>query len=420
MSKKENSKTTTPISEIEYPHIIPDTWIWKRLGECGTFISGYTPKQLELSDSGLIPYFKVSDMNRESNQKYMKTSLLFMADGSNNTKKVFSKGTIVYPKNGGALFTNKKRILVSDSVVDLNTGGFLPNSELDTEYMYLYFLNIDFRKCHKGSALPTIDQEKLRNYLVPVPPLEEQKRIVARIEELFSELDAAVATLEQTKEQLAVYRQAVLKEAFEGEWTYQLVTDVISSDKHSMVIGPFGSDLKVSDYCESGVPLVFVKDIRDNFSDKPREYVSVEKAEKLSAHKVSYGDLLITKMGNPPGDCVIYPNNVDAIITADCIKVTVNPEIVNAKYLMYYILSSFGKRQVDEMTCGVAQKKMSLKRFKSFTLPKISLLEQDEIVSEIESHLSVCDKIEETVNTALQEAEAMRQSILKQAFAGEL
>lgn len=171
----------------EVPFAIPEKWKWVRLSDVGNFISGRTPKPAELAETGEIPYFKVSDMNTVGNEINLTITNSYLKE---RPKKVYTAGTIVYPKNGGAVFTNKRRILVRDSIVDLNTGGFVPGGFLNLEYAFKIFLALDFRKISKGTALPTIDQEQLRNYLIPLPPLAEQRRIVARLEELLPHVDA--------------------------------------------------------------------------------------------------------------------------------------------------------------------------------------------------------------------------------------
>lgn len=171
----------------DVPFAIPDKWKWVRLCDLGTFVSGRTPKTHELSEKGKIPYFKVSDMNRSGNERKMIYTELYLKE---NTTRVYKKNTIIYPKNGGAVFTNKRRLLVKDSIIDLNTGGFLPGKMLYIEYAFQIFLSLDFRKISKGTALPTIDQTQLRNYLIPLPPLEEQRRIVEKLNELLPSVEA--------------------------------------------------------------------------------------------------------------------------------------------------------------------------------------------------------------------------------------
>lgn len=182
--KEGKIKKEKPLAEIiddEIPFDIPESWKWCRITDCGVFISGYTPKPTDLTSEGAVPYFKVSDMNTEGNELFLNYTENYL---KSSNPKCFLKNTIVYPKNGGAVFTNKKRILSKNSVVDLNTGGYYPIEPIDLMFVYIFFSNIDFRKCYKGTALPTIDMDRLKSKLFPLPPLAEQKRIVAKLEEI--------------------------------------------------------------------------------------------------------------------------------------------------------------------------------------------------------------------------------------------
>ena len=302
----------------------------------------------------------------------------------------------------------------------------LKKDNIDLKYLFLYLRRKDFvRECikaSKGVAQLNLSTKWLENYEIPLPSLSEQKRIVDKIEELFSELDSAVETLKKTKEQLSVYRQSVLKEAFEKYEALKKVpvTELVADEKYALAIGPFGSNLKVSDYTNNGVRLVFVKDIRNSFSSETTKYISEAKATELTPHCVYQGDLLITKMGDPPGDCCIYPYADRGVITSDCIRIKVDETKMDKMCLLLYIHSAYGKKQIKGMTQGVAQKKISLERFKKFEVPQIDNLEQKELVKYIQSRMSICENIEKTVNDALIQATAMRQSILKKAFEGEL
>ncbi|MBO4444143.1 MAG: restriction endonuclease subunit S [Bacteroidaceae bacterium] len=190
--KLKKEKPLNPITDDEKPFEIPDSWEWVRWRGIGYFMSGQTPKSNELDYTiGGIPYFKVSDMNVQGNEKYMTKTSLFLKSGAKY--KLFPKNAIIYPKNGGAVFTNKKRILSNDSLVDLNTGGYIPSSELFFDYIFYLFSIIDFKKHFKGTALPTVDMESIDKILVPLPPLAEQKRIVEKIEKLFKEIETLKA-----------------------------------------------------------------------------------------------------------------------------------------------------------------------------------------------------------------------------------
>ena len=168
-------------------------WEIKKLGDVVTFKSGYTPKDYELSGVGDVPYYKVSDMNHELNTKYLHHTSLFLKDGC----KSFPKHSIVFPKNGAAIATNKKRILTRESVVDLNTGIICVSNPytLNYEYLYLFIQNIDFRLYTRRGAVPTLDSAELKSLPIPIPPIAEQEKIVA-------ELDCLSGIIEKKKQQL--------------------------------------------------------------------------------------------------------------------------------------------------------------------------------------------------------------------------
>ena len=169
-------------------------WDIKKLGDICDFFAGYTPKQNELSDLGDIPYFKVSDMNRDGNELFMSETELYAV----SPKKIIPKDSIVFPKNGGAVFTNKKRILSQDSVIDLNSEGLFHKDYIDVMFLYYFLQLIDLKDYSKGAALPTIDMTALKNVSINVPPLEEQKRIVKILNEKF---EKHLKNVEKKKEQ---------------------------------------------------------------------------------------------------------------------------------------------------------------------------------------------------------------------------
>jgi type I restriction enzyme, S subunit len=342
----------------------------------------------------------------------------------------------------------------------------------------------------------------LKKCKFPVPPIDEQKDIVAMIESLLSELDSGIESLKTAREQLKVYRQAVLKHAFEGKltaqwreenkdkleppeqllariqqerearyqqqleewkaaikaweagdkegkkpkrpkapirkmdvssdevkqlpslptgWRWIYPEQIAAPEEHAIGIGPFGSNLKVSDYRDSGVPLIFVRNITRNDFLLNLRYIDNDKFSELYAHSVKPLDLVITKMGDPPGDCEIYPEHSSvAVLTADCLKFRLFDRVADRRFYMYYIKSNFVKRQLGLITKGVAQKKISVERFKTLALPLASYEEQVEIADKIEVVFSLIENQEQVISCSLERAEAFRQSVLKNAFNGRL
>lgn len=205
-------------------------------------------------------------------------------------------------------------------------------------------------------------------------------------------------------------------------WIWVTPEEIASPEPHSLGIGPFGSDLKVSDYNEDGVPLVFVRNIRSGvFGSVGDRFVSHGKAEKLRAHCVLPGDVLITKMGEPPGDVCLYPENrPPAIMTADCVRLRLSGAILCRKYFVYAIRSEIVRDQIVARTTGVAQQKISLERFKSIVIPMAPLEEQARLVDEIERQFSRIDAGIAALKRIQANLKRQRAAILKAACEGRL
>ena len=173
--------------EDELTFEVPEGWSIIHLQHIGNFQGGQTPKSDETTDEGTIPYFKVSDMNVPGNEHYMNKVSLYLRDSAKY--KVFPPDSIIYPKNGGAVFTNKKRILTVNSLIDLNTGAYIPSNLVDNKYAYYLFSTIDFNKFYKGTSVPTVDHDSICELFFGLPPLVEQKEIVKQLSEVFKNID---------------------------------------------------------------------------------------------------------------------------------------------------------------------------------------------------------------------------------------
>lgn len=203
-------------------------------------------------------------------------------------------------------------------------------------------------------------------------------------------------------------------------WEIAELGELVAPKPHSLAIGPFGSDLKVSDYRTEGVPLVFVRNIRARDFDLVPTFVTPEKAAELEAHRVDPGDVLITKMGDPPGDTAIYPpGRSHAVLTADCIKATPHPA-VSGVFLSRAIQSPGGASQIAGMTSGVAQQKVSLGKVRRLTVPVAPSAEQERIVVAIEEAFSRVDAGEAGLRTVRQLLKRMREAVLSAAVTGRL
>lgn len=293
------------------------------------------------------------------------------------------------------------------------------NEDIYSKFYYYYFRQNrlgEIQKTFTGSGLQHTSKKKIGALLVPVLPKEEQQRIVDRIEELFSQLDSAVETLKKTKQQLSVYRQAVLKEAFEncGNGSEE---DSIQSVCSNIVDCPHSTPKWV----DNGKLCLRTTNFKRGYLDlTEKNYVSEETFNIRNARLIPLpGDVLYSREGAILGIACIIPKDTYVCLGQRMMLFRTN-ERMNSRFLMHYLNSPRVTSYVTTITGGSASPHINVGDIKNFKVPVPSIKQQEYMLEQLEAKLSVCDNIDKTVDTALQQAEAMRQSILKKAFEGKL
>ena len=213
--------------------------------------------------------------------------------------------------------------------------------------------------------------------------------------------------------QCNVGRFAVTKDS----WQECKVGELAKDERNSFVIGPFGSDLVQADYRESGVPVVFVRDIKKSrFHWISDVYVSDQKAEALKAHSACEGDLVITKMGLPPGIAAVYPESSPAaVITADIIRLRPDSKKVHSSFLCELLNSHDIRKQVYERTAGQTRPKLTLADYKTIRLSLPPLPEQKKIAQ----ILSIWDKAITTTEQLLANSQQQKKALMQQLLTGK-
>lgn len=290
---------------------------------------------------------------------------------------------------------------------------------LTTEFLR-YFIQSKYALLNtkkKGTGTPHLNAEILKQAEIVVPPLSEQERIVARIEELFSELDEAVETLQTTKQQLAVYRQAVYDSVYAASSDLKPITDFFE------ITGGLTKNSKRNEL-PLKMPYLRVANVYYNRLDLSEiKEIGVTEAE-VERCQLFKDDLLVVE-GNGSKDQIgrvaIWDGSIDGCLHQNHIIKGRPRGTMLSQYALFYLISGRGRKQITEIaksTSGLYT--LSTNKVKGLKIPYCDLLQQHRAVDEIQARLSVCDSIEKTVDTALQQAEAMRQSILKQAFEGRI
>lgn len=284
----------------------------------------------------------------------------------------------------------------------------------------IYLLNSPWfkdqvKQYESGTTRKRISRKNLGRIEMIFPPLPEQERIVARIEELFSQLDAGVETLKKTKAQLAVYRQAVLKEAFSCCAEKKSIREMSS-------IVTSGSRGWAKYYCDNGAKFIRIGNLTRNkiYIDLDDiQHVQLPDKAEGTRTKLAPNDVLVSITADL-GNIGLVPNGIgEAYVNQHIAMIRFNNQM-QGEFYAWYLRSEYGQQDLLRNKRGGGKLGLGLDDIRDSRVPVVSNETAESILSIIECRLSVCDSIEHTVDLALQQAEAMRQSILKDAFEGKL
>lgn len=398
------------------------------LKDIGDIISGSTPKTSEPENfGGDIAWITPADLSGYS-EKYISYG------ARNLTQKGYDSCSTQLIPPGTVLFSSRAPIgyvAIAKNPVCTNQGfkSVVPKPWVNSEFLYyqLMYLRKSIQNMGSGTTFKEISGKKFGMVQVTVPPLLDQERIVSRIEELLSQLDASVAELKTAKDRLKVYRQAVLKEAFEGTLTAaeKLGTTLL----RSYIENPRYGTSKKCDYAHSGksVDVYRIPNIDYRTGQISREDMKYTEfpSNELDQIKLESGDILIIRSNGSVSlvgrAALIREVDTKGTFAGYLMRLRIKDKsLLVPKFLLYYLQSHEARIYIEnkaKSTSGVHN--INSTEISGLKIPVFRVDDQRSIVATIESRLSVCDSIERTVNTALQQSEALRQSILKKAFEGD-
>jgi type I restriction enzyme S subunit len=376
---------------------IPKNWQIKKLGEVCEIKNGKNQKMVT-NPNGKYPI-------------YGSAGIMGFAD-----EYLCEEGTTVIGRKG----TINRPIYVNTKFWNVDTAfGFSPKKEfLDNKFLFFFCQSFNFHKLDKSTTIPSLAKSDLQKIDIVLPPLPEQQSIVAKIEELLSELDKGKEQLLTAQQQLKVYRHSLLKWALENN-DYPIFNLVDLNIK--IQIGPFGTQLHKEDYIDNGIPLINPMHIQNgkivpNYSYSIRN----EKMQSLPNYILKEGDVIMGRRGEM-GRCGLVSKTEDGwFCGTGSLFFRPNPTKLNSRFLYYFLSSQPIKKYLELNAGGTTMANLNLKIVKEIPIKLPEIKEQEEIVNEIESKLTICDKIEETISQSLLQAETLRQSILKKAFEGRL
>lgn len=199
------------------------------------------------------------------------------------------------------------------------------------------------------------------------------------------------------------------------EWNLKTLIDFSTKEKNSFVNGPFGSDLLSSELTDVGMPVIYIRDIQSNrYIRKSKVCVTYEKYQSLSACQLTYGDLIISKVGDPPCEAAVYTSDSNGIVTQDVIRIK-TPKTFLSEYLGYLLNSDIGKREVKKIKIAGTRERVSLTDFKKIKLPYPPIIEQQKM-AEI---LATWDEAITTTEAQIKNSEQQKKALMQQLLTGK-
>ena len=461
MTQEENCSINKEVA----PHEIPANWVWATLNDIGTIASGSTPSTKEEAFwGGDIPWLTPADLTGYKRKLIEKGARNLTNKGLNAcSARLLPKGTILFSSRAPIGYT-----VIAANPIATNQGfkNLILSEELCNDYVYHYLKgNKQLAESYaSGTTFKELSATRFRRIPIPIPPFTEQGRIVDKMEESFSKLEAGMKDLKRVLSQTKRFRQAVLKHAFEGKLTEKwrkihegqiepirsFVRRVLGDempqkltdrqfevkempdswgygklDDWVYIAGRIGwRGLKASEYVEEGPLFLSVynlnrgEGVKVDLSDG--QHVTEERYQESPEIQLRENDILLVKDGAGIGKIGIVEGlNRKATVNSSLLVIR-GKKLFMAKFLLYFLMGPKMQEIVKARITGSATPHLFQRDIKKFELWIPPLEEQQKIVNEVESRLSVIDEVEKTTKLVLKKAEYLRQSILGEAFKGKL
>lgn len=423
-----------------------------------------------------INYIEISSINSQTNTISM-TKPMKLGEAPSRAKQIVKTGDILFSTVRPYLRNIADVSFEYDN--EIASTGFSvlrPVSTIHSRFLYYYCISDKFvdglTAIQYGISYPAVKNSQVLSQSIPIPPLNEQKRIAEKLDQIFTEINSAKVRFDKITTILKKFRQSVLQAAVTGQLTEywrkrnqsnsmaKLVEEInekktgalkvrakkgwqqkiepfelpenwswienhkISKDlSNAICAGPFGTIFKAKNFKEEGIPIVFLRHIKDSrFNQNDPKYMDKKVWQKFHQdYSVFGGELLVAKLGDPPGESCIYPEDMGvSMITPDVMKMNVDERLAETKYLQYYFNSPINKKLIGNLAFGATRLRIDIATFKMFPIPLPPRDEQREIVLQVESLFTLADKIEEKYEFSIEQVDKLKHSVLEKAFCGDL
>ncbi len=391
--------------------------------------------------------------------------------------RLFPQGTVLFTKSGMSTLLNQRGILGRPAYVVSHIGCAVPSVAVTSEWLYYTLRQVDLGALTQATTLPSLKLSRVAQVEVPLAPLPEQRRIVAKIEALFEQSRTARQALDRIPPLLTKFRQAVLAAAFRGDltrdwraqnpeiepastllkrirvererrwerdhqskgkeapkppqlsdacslptgWTFTTLEPLLFQNRGGIKTGPFGSLLKKHEHQTKGVPVLGIENIRRmQFVPGSKIHIGPKKAHELVAYDARAGDVLISRSGTVGEACVVPQGIGETRISTNLMRVRLAAEGMLPEFFSMLFGSTTVSNQISALCGGSTRDFLNARILRSLVFPLPPLAEQKEILLRVQQAFQFADTVERAIKAVRQRANTIEQSILARAFRGEL
>lgn len=470
------------MKEQQEKYNLPEGWLWTTIGNIAILSSGGTPDRSNHSYfKGHIPWVKSGELNYNTITETEET--ISQEALENSSTKIVPSGTLLIALYGSTV--GKLAFLGIDAATNQAVAALKTTNNFESKYLYYYLLHNREKLLQKrvGGAQPNISQKILHIFPIPLCSLNEQQIIIHQIDSLFSKLDEAEKGLNRAKKQILIYRQVLLKNAFNGEMTKTSRNNLFTSDltskeiieqdliakkqywiekkiedhivrnkdfkfediekkyshplpiKNPKLIVPFewevtnwenicnwityGFTKKVT-HVDKGLPVITGKNVINNKVDFSEvHYISEGEYNSLSEKDLPKIGDILITKDGTLGRAALVDKE-NFCISQSVAVIWLRSTIMNKSFLLYYILTPYVQSWIKSNAKGSTIKHLSVSDLPKLEVPVPGLDEQNAIVEIIESQNTLLDNLSKSIKNILNEITILRHAILKKAFEGSL
>ncbi len=406
--------------------VIPEDWESTLLGTIATVSSGGTPsRKVPEYWNGDVHWVTTAEI--DFNVVWSSAESISSLGLANSAAKLLQPGTMLMALYGQGKTRGKVAVLGIEAATNQACASITVTSKVSQVYVFhLLASRYDaIRGLSNSGSQDNLSGQIVKSIGIPLPPTKAEQEAIA---EVLNDADALIESLEQILAKKRQIKQGTMQElltgkqrlpGFSGEWEVTNFDNIADpTQRWSFTGGPFGSNLKSSDYTENGVRIIQLQNIGDGeFKDDYEIFTSPEKADELLSCNIFPGEIILSKMGDPVARACIIPKAAQRyLMCSDGIRLAVDPKRFNVYFVYTLINAPEFRTKAANAGTGSTRKRIGLSELRNLELSCPPLAEQTAIAT----LLSDMDAELAALEVKLAKARQLKQGMMQELLTGRI